>query len=254
MSATHAWTEELRRTLKARSDPRLAEATRRYFPTDIRALGVPNAEVRRIADAFSKERGLSPEDRLAVTEELLAHATHHEEVLLGFAMIRKAVGRSFNESLLDRFRYWLEHSVWNWAQCDDLCLTVMYPFFLTRTPALTRIQHWTGSRSPWCRRAANVALVKFVSRGIRSSTYMLPREVILGNAHRLLLDPEPYVQKSVGWLLKVAADHHREAVVAFIQENISGMQRDTLRYAIERLDPEQRKALLALEYKTSVMK
>ncbi|MBZ4332987.1 hypothetical protein NR800_18045 [Corallococcus interemptor] len=80
-----------------------------------------------------------------MTEELLAQATHHEEVLLGFAVVRKAVGRSFDESLLDRFR---------------------------------------------------------------------------------------------------------EAVVAFIQENISGMQRDTLRYAIERLEPEQRKALLALEYKT----
>ncbi|RKH50003.1 DNA alkylation repair protein [Corallococcus llansteffanensis] len=249
MSATPAVSDELRGILKSRSNPRLAEATRRYFPTDVRALGVSNAEVRRIADAFVKQKSLSPEERLAVTEDLLAQATHHEEVLLGFAVVRKAVGRSFDEALLDRFRYWLEHSVWSWAQCDDLCLTVMYPFFLTRTPAITRIQHWTGSRSPWCRRAANVALVKFVNRELRTSRYMLPREVILGNAQRLLSDPEPYVQKSVGWLLKVAADHHREAVVGFIQENISGMQRDTLRYAIERLDPEQRKALLALEYK-----
>ncbi|GMT98508.1 hypothetical protein KH5H1_26270 [Corallococcus caeni] len=168
MRATPAVIDELRSTLKSRSDPRLAEATRRYFPTDIRALGVGNAEVRRIADALVKQRGLSPEDCLAVTEDLLAQATHHEEVLLGFAMVRKAVGRAFDESLLDRFRYWLEHTD---------------------------------------------------------------------------------VQKSVGWLLKVAADHHREAVVGFIQENISRMQRDTLRYAIERLAPEQRKALLALKPK-----
>lgn len=237
-------TAELRSTLKSRSDPRRAEAMRRYFPTDIRALGVSNAEVRRIADAFVQQKGLSPEDRLAVTEELLAQAKHHEEVLLGFALVRKAVGRSFDEALLDRFRYWLEHSVWSWAQCDDLCLMVIYPFFLTRTPAITRIQHWTGSHSLWCRRAANVALVKFVSRKIRSSMYMLPLEVVFGNAHRLLSDPEPYVQKSVGWLLKVAAAHHKDAVVGFIQENIAGMQRDTLRYAIERLEPEQRKALL----------
>lgn len=249
MSATQAAIDELRRTLKARSDPRLAEATRRYFPSDIRALGVSNAEVRRIADAFVKEKGLSPDERLALTENLLARATHHEEVLLGFALVRKAVGRSFDEALLERFRFWLEHAVWNWAQCDDLCLTVMYPFFLTRTSAITRIQHWTGSPSLWCRRAANVALVKFVSRKIRSTPYMLPLEVILGNARRLLSDPEPYVQKSVGWLLKVATAHHRQAVVGFIQENISGMQRETLRYAIEHLDSGQRKALLALEYR-----
>ena len=102
MSTTQAAIDELSRTLKARSDPRLAEATRRYFPTDIRALGVGNAEVRCIADVFVKAKGLSPDDRLTVTEELLAQATHHEEVLLGFALVRKAVGRSFGESLLDR--------------------------------------------------------------------------------------------------------------------------------------------------------
>jgi 3-methyladenine DNA glycosylase AlkD len=57
----------------------------------------------------------------------------------------------------------------------------------------------------WARRAGNVALVKLVRRTIRGERYELPLEVIFGNTSRLLDDPEIYVQKSVGWLLKVTA-------------------------------------------------
>ena len=248
-AAPDARVERLLAVLRAEADPRVAESMRRYFPDDIHALGVTNAGVRVLADAFVAEhRVLAPEERLALAEGVLARAFHHEEVLLGFALLRKLVRRSYDESLLRRFRYWLEHYVRNWAQCDDLCLTVAYPFFLSRVDALSRIQDWTESRSPWCRRAANVALVKFVSRKIGSTTYRLPLDHILGNARRLLEDPEPYVQKSVGWLLKVATDHHRDAVVGFLETHIRTIHRDTLRYAIERLDEKQRKSLMTLEH------
>lgn len=242
--------DELRRMLAERSDPRIAEATRRYFPEDIRALGVGNAEVRRIADEFVRSHpALGPEDRLALADTLVSGARHHEEVLLGFALIRKAVKRSFDRTLLAWFRAWIERSVWNWAQCDDLCLTVIYPFFLSRTHLILEVQDWTRSKSPWCRRAANVAWVKFVRLKVGASTYMLPIEEILANATRLMADPEPYVQKSVGWLLKVAAEHHPQAVIGFLERNVTKMQRDTFRYAIERIPSQQRKRLLALDHR-----
>ncbi|MCP3098086.1 DNA alkylation repair protein [Myxococcus sp. K15C18031901] len=244
-----ATVERLLAALRARAAPHVAASTRRYFPDDIHALGVTNAGVRVLADDFVAEHHLlGPEVRLALAEAVLARSYHHEEVLLGFALLRKLVRRSYDEALLARFRFWLERYVRNWAQCDDLCLTVLYPFFLSRVESLGRIQDWTESSSPWCRRAANVALVKFVSRKIGSTPYRLPLDHILGNARRLLEDPEPYVQKSVGWLLKVAADHHRPAVVEFIESHIQTIHRDTLRYAIERLDEKQRKSLMTLEH------
>lgn len=235
----------LREALEAHADPSLARAAQRYFPHEIRALGVSNAEVMRIADAFiARNAAWPPARRLALAERLLSGGGPHEEIMLGFALVRKDVRRAHDEALLERFRYWLEHHVSNWAQCDDLCLKVMYPFFLARPHLILRVCDWVDSPSSWCRRAANVALVKLVHRRMGKSTYTLPLEVVFENAVKLLDDPDTYVQKSVGWLLKAASEHHPDAVARFVEENGARMRRDTLRYAIEKFDEPRRKALL----------
>lgn len=241
--------QDLRKVLTSRADPRLAREAQRYFPHEIRALGVSNGEVMKIADAFlAANAAWPPEHRLALAEHLIAEGDQHEEVMLGFALIRKAVRRLPEEVLLGRFRHWLEHHVSNWAQCDDLCLKVIHPFFLTYPHLITTIRGWADSPSPWCRRAANVALVKLVHRRIGKSVYALPLDVVFGNALRLMDDSDPYVQKSVGWLLKAASQHHPDAVVCFVEANVARMRRDTLRYAIEKLGEPRRKALLALPH------
>jgi 3-methyladenine DNA glycosylase AlkD len=241
--------EKLRAVLRSKADPALAETAQRYFPHRIDTLGVTNTEVMRIADAFvAGHADLSDKDRLALAEALICGGGPHEHVLLGFALVRKAVKRSYDDSLLKRFRYWLEHHVSNWAQCDDLCLKVIYPFFLGRPQLITSIQPWTNSKSPWVRRAANVALIKFVKRKIGKTMYELPLEVVFENTRRLLADPDTYVQKSVGWLLKATAEYHQAEVVGFIKANVGKMQRGTLRYAIEKMGEQQRKTLMALEH------
>lgn len=129
--------------------------------------------------------------------------------MLGFALLHKVIRRNFDATLLDRCRFWLENVVSNWAQCADLCLKLLYP-------------------SLWARRAANVSVVKFVRRKIGRATYELPLTVIFGNSLRLLDDPEPYVQKSVGWLLKVAAQVHPWEVIDFLNVHGAGTKRETL--------------------------
>ena len=131
-----------------------------------------------------------------------------------------------------------------WAQCDDLCLKVIYPFFLSRPHLITQIGHWADAQSPWTRRAANVALVKFIYRKIGTTVYQLPKSVVFVNCQKLLNDPDTYVQKGMGWLLKVSAVYHCSDVVDFIVKNISDLDRHTLRYAIEKLPQPQRQELM----------
>jgi hypothetical protein len=52
--------------------------------------------------------------------------------------------------------------------------------------------------------------------------------------------------KSFCWLFKVTTVEYESDVITYIQKNLSKMTRPTLRYAIERMDADTRKRLLAI--------
>ena len=70
--------------------------------------------------------------------------------------------------------------------------------------------------------------------------------LVFKNCDTLLSDEDEFVQKSVGWLLKVTAAHHEEAVVDYLKQNIFIMQRGTIRYAIEKMDKSTKSMIIAL--------
>ncbi|MEU1574136.1 DNA alkylation repair protein [Streptomyces collinus] len=238
---------ELSKTLAAKADPDFAVRMQRYFPHEIRALGVGNAAVVQIAtDWFRDRRDTPAATRLLLAEELLAHAEYHEEVLLGFAVLHKVARTGLGEELPDRCLHWLETYVSNWAQCDDMCLKLLYPFFLGHLELIPRTRSWTESASPWARRAANVAVVKFVRRKVGRTVFELPLSHVLDNCVRLMHDDDAYVQKGSGWLLKVTAEVHPDEVAEFLRTWHTEMPRDTFRYAVEKMDPRLRRSLMAL--------
>ncbi|MFF8873185.1 DNA alkylation repair protein [Streptomyces massasporeus] len=238
---------ELSKTLAAKADPDFAVRMQRYFPHEIRALGVGNAAVVEIAtDYFRQRRDTPAATRLLLAEELLARAEYHEEVLLGFAVLHKVARSGLGEELPDRCLHWLETYVSNWAQCDDMCLKLLYPFFLGHLELLPRTRSWIESASPWARRAANVAVVKFVRRKVGRTVFELPLSHVLDNCVRLMHDDDTYVQKGSGWLLKVTAEVHPDEVAEFLRTWHTEMPRDTFRYAVEKMDPRLRRSLMAL--------
>ncbi len=95
-----------------------------------------------------------------------------------------------------------------------------------------------GSSDPWRRRSAITATFAFIRRGELDDTYRL--------AERLLDDEHELVRKAVGWALRNAGDHDPERLNAFLDEHAATMPRSTLRNAIEKLAPEERKRFLAM--------
>ncbi|WP_256080124.1 DNA alkylation repair protein [Massilia sp. YIM B04103] len=226
---------ELESALAAAASAPLAQSLQRYFPAPVQALGVSNTEVVKIAAAaFARHRGVTAEDWLARAERFARSHTHHEYFILASALVAK-VARGLDDEgrLLQRMQAWLENDVSNWAQCDDLCIKPLYIYLKQRPQLLERIYAWGESASPWCRRASNVALVKFAGR---SEHVDLAR--VFANCERLLGDGDPYVQKGIGWMLKVASQYELQPVQDFLRQHLARMERPTLRYAIEKMPRE----------------
>ena len=88
------------------------------------------------------------------------------------------------------------------------------------------------------RRTALVATFAFLKRGELDDAYSL--------AEVLCEDPEPFVQKALGWVLRAAGDLDRERLSAFVQRHAASMPRVALRAAIEHYPKDERARILAL--------
>lgn len=222
-----------------------AQSSARYFPDGIHCIGVTAGDITNIVKTFQSQYSeLDANQTLSLVEYLLKHRDYHEEVMIAFGLLNRFVKKHYDDDLINRFEYWLEHYTNNWAQVDDLCIKTIYQFFLARPNLIETTQHWTRSKVSWCRRASNVVWVKFIKRKIGKAEYCLDPKLVFENCDTLLKDPDEFVQKSIGWLLKVTAVHHEKAVVDYLMKNGNSMPRSTIRYAIEKLDKSMRQKIL----------
>jgi 3-methyladenine DNA glycosylase AlkD len=94
----------------------------------------------------------------------------------------------------------------------------------------------TKSKNLWRRRTAIVSTYYFIKHGDLDETFKL--------AKLLLADKEELIHKAVGWMLREAGKMNSVALIRFLQENYSNLPRVTLRYAIEKFSPTDRRFFL----------
>jgi len=244
---TEIYFQELITNLEKISTPEKAKSSQRYFPKGIHCIGANASDIKLIIINFHKKySNLNADDVLNLSEYMLRKAQYSEEVMLAFGLINKFVKNNYNDDLLLRFEFWLENYATNWSLVDDLCIKTIYQFLMARPHLIEKTKHWAHSKVPWCRRASNVVWVKFIKRKIKKTTYCLDKILIFKNCNLLLNDPDEFVQKSIGWLLKVTSVHHEQDVIAYIESNYKKMPRSTIRYAIEKMQSETRRRILLL--------
>jgi 3-methyladenine DNA glycosylase AlkD len=88
------------------------------------------------------------------------------------------------------------------------------------------------------RRTALVATFAFLRLGELDDAYALAEE--------LADDPEPLVQKALGWVLRAAGDVDRVRLTEFVERHAATMPRVALRAAIEHFEQHDRSRILAI--------
>ena len=193
-------------------------------------LGIPVPAQRRVARAA---RDL-PLDEVAT---LVASPVHeHRFTALVVLVERYRRSRdSAHRAELSRFYLDRRAGVDNWDLVDATAPALLGGELVDGDRAI--LGELVASDSLWDRRIAVVSTLALIRRGELGETLAL--------AERLMDDPHHLIQKAVGWMLREAGKRDEAVLVAFLKEHRARMPRTMLRYAIERLGPEQRAALMA---------
>lgn len=215
--------------LRARATDAQREKYRRFFTfgPDEEFVGVPMGEVFALA---KRALALGPEH----LEQLLRSPVHEVRAGACSAMGKSAAHPNATDARrAELFALYLRRHdrINNWDLVDLAAAPVVggHLFDRDRGPLrdLALDDFWPR------RRTAVVAAAHFIRRGQVADTFAL--------AEQLVRDPHPLVQKGVGWMLRYAGDTDRPALLGFLDRHAAAMPRVMLRYAAEKLPPEQRK-------------
>ena len=227
---------EAHAALQALASPEKAAFLAGYFKTGVgqygegdRFLGVVVPAVRQLAKRF---RHLS----LADCQQLL-DSPYNEVRLLALLILVAHCERGDARVQASVYDLYLarRHRVNNWNLVDTSAPAIVGGHLRIHDRAV--LDALARSSVLWDRRIAVLATFAFVRAGDFADTLRL--------CTLLLGDPHDLIHKACGWMLREAGIRNPVVLADFVRSYQKQMPRTMLRYAIERLAPEQRRAALA---------
>jgi len=228
---------QIQKALQESADEKTRIQGKRFFKEEIQAYGVKMPLVGKISKEFFKTSNLKSKEAIFEVCDGLFQSGILEESIVACEWSR-FIHKQYVPTDFQVFEKWITHYVNNWATCDTLCnhtvggFIEMYPTFLGELKRLAK------SENRWGRRAAAVSLIVPARKGL-----FLPE--VFEIADLLLVDKDDLVQKGYGWMLKVAANKHEQAVFEYVMKNKAVMPRTALRYAIEKMSADLKAKAMA---------
>jgi 3-methyladenine DNA glycosylase AlkD len=230
---------QLLRDLAALANPTRAAGAARYFKSGVgeygerdKFIGIPVPALRNAALRYLA----LPLPDLAL---LLGSPVHeHRLAALEILVAQYEVAAEAERKKIVEF--YLQHTqgINNWDLVDASAPYILGEHLKTRSRRpLFRL---AKSKSVWERRMAIVATLMLIRNGETADTFLI--------AEKLLADPHDLIHKAVGWALRETGKISEPELLAFLERHYASIPRTTLRYAIERFPPQQRKRMLAGQY------
>jgi hypothetical protein len=238
-AADSARVAELRAAIDAAADPTAAQQMARYFQVRPGGngegdtfVGVQLSRLRRLVRPYVRD----PVSAHDLGPLLLSPG--HEHRLAGVVLLAEYAERALRKSdervRRAAYQIWDKHSegINNWDLVDAGAGPVVGGYLLDRPRA--DLYRLVEAPSVWERRTALVATHRFIRAGQSADTYAL--------AQLVLTDRHPLIHKAAGWMLREAGKRVDGAELrAFLDQHAEAMPRTMLRYAIERLLPDERR-------------
>jgi 3-methyladenine DNA glycosylase AlkD len=193
-------------------------------------MGVKVPILRQIAKQFSK---------LPIPDiEGLLSSVYNEERLLALFILVDQYKKAKAELRDELFQFYMNNLryVSNWNLVDSSAHLILGVHVFDKRVSTDILIQLAGSDVMWERRIAMVATWWF----IRKDSLELTPKI----ANLLLKDSHDLIHKAVGWMLREMGKKDEECLVQFLDQHATHMPRTMLRYSIEKLSEDRRKAYM----------
>ena len=187
-------------------------------------LGVTAPEIRRIAKKFSQEISLQE------LTELIRNPIHEVRLCALIILVNK-----YKKEDSDKiYQYYLKHlnSVNNWDLVDTSAPHIVGDYLYNNPEKSKILLEFSHSENLWVRRISIVSTFAFIKNNEFNTTLEITK-LLLNDNHDL-------IHKAVGWMLREIYKKDEGLIKRFLRQNYAQIPRTTLRYAIERMDKEER--------------
>jgi len=187
-------------------------------------LGITMPNIRRIAKKFSQEISLQE------LTKLIQSPIHEVRLCALIILVNK-----YNKEEPDRiYHYYLKHlnSINNWDLVDSSAPYIVGDYLYNNQEQSKILLEFSQSENLWVRRISIVSTFAFIKNNEFNKTLEI--------AKLLLNDDQDLIHKAVGWMLREIYKRDKRIIKRFLRQNYALIPRTTLRYAIERMDKEER--------------
>lgn len=224
--------EELLQQIQNCADPNRAIDHKRYHKSNRIHWGISAPQCDQLVRSFSK--GLQEKELLAMAETLWM--TDMFDPMMCAAKILDLRCVKPSQSLWNIIKKFLKN-VDGWALEDGLAHAA-WKCVLANEKLLNDIEEWTIHPNFWMRRAALVYTLPFAKPG-------RDPERMLQWASTYASDSEWFIQKAIGWWLRVLGAHHPYRVISFLENHWHQLKNVAKKEATRKLSIElQQKVLL----------
>ena len=215
--------------IKAYIDPEKARILPRFFKTGKgeygegdRFMGVTVPNIRKVAKS-------NKDVSLDLVEKLLQNEWH--EVRMCAVLLLVETFKKQEEEVLEVY---LRNTDWinNWDLVDLSAPQIVGGYLLNKSDR-SLLYRMARSESLWERRIAIISTLTFIRNGQFDDTIAIS-EMLLEDNHDL-------IHKATGWMLREMGKRDLSLLRDFLSKHSGRMPRITLRYAIEKIDEEERK-------------
>ena len=187
-------------------------------------LGVRTPDIRNVAKRFSQTITLK------TLTELIKNPIHEVRLCALIILVNK-----YNKEEPDRiYHYYLKHlnSVNNWDLVDTSAPHIVGDYLYNNPEQSKILLDFSHSENLWVRRISIVSTFAFIKNNEFNKTLEISKS--------LLNDHHDLIHKAVGWMLREIYKRDKGLIKRFLRQNYAQIPRTTLRYAIERMDKEER--------------
>lgn len=202
-----------------------------------KATGITTGKVRLISACLFKLIEDKSIDNVLMLCEKLLEERKWELGVIAYDWAYK-VKNQYNNNTFFIFEGWLKKYVSGWGDCDDFCTHAFGELISQNNELFTYVLEWTKHQDFWVRRASAVILIY----PIKHHKYegLKPFDI----ADLMMNDKHDLVLKGYGWMLKILSQIEANNVYDYLNKNKYIMPRVSFRYALEKLDRENKILLM----------